>query len=188
MLTTRDKPASPACLNRMNDLPAEILELILGALPMNCLLRCLRVCKLWRDRIKKSTNLREQLFWTPIRPKEGTQLVQPNPLLHKIFPAFLARTDGKSINKLIDELPWASDEQWSKAVAFPTATWREMYTEQPPRRQKFTFKSLASSEIERSMGHIYSIVVARCFWEDEGDVYDALCIQEKQPGVRTYIP
>jgi hypothetical protein len=65
-------------------IPAEVIELILGSLPTRDLLLAQRVCRLWRDIILASPVLQQKLFMQPVPAHHA--LIRTNPLLDSILP------------------------------------------------------------------------------------------------------
>jgi hypothetical protein len=176
----------------IHNFPTEMLEHVLLQLSMKDILQSMRVCKQWCRCITESLQLQVALFMKPLKSEEA-QDSQPNPLLLEIFPAFFMSTgetdestsenewenEGEyesgnehsetvkmahtTVNQAIDKLSWSKNEAWSIAIARPTASWRRMYTEQPPKRHVFKcekkFGFLTPSSITETMDTLYSKMV-----------------------------
>lgn len=112
----------------------EIAENILVYLPMKDLLLAQRVSSGWRDLIKSSPVLQQQLFMRPIPQNlsddDNNPMREYNPLLIQHMPAWFRRS-GKSTPRSIHNVPWAKD---ASRLAFlrREASWRNMLLAQPP--------------------------------------------------------
>ncbi|KAF2843911.1 hypothetical protein T440DRAFT_473814, partial [Plenodomus tracheiphilus IPT5] len=103
----------------VHDIPLEMLELVLLKLDMEDILRSMGVCKRWIKCITDSPQLQVSLFMKPLERSKKAPDSQPNPLLLKLFPALFESTGEtvKTVNQIINELPWCKEKQWSEAIA-----------------------------------------------------------------------
>jgi hypothetical protein len=170
--------------SHITTLPNELLELILLKLSMEDLLRSMRVCRIWHNYIRDSSQLQISLFMEPLEKSKEAPDSQPNPLLLKIFPALFESTKGSgmTVEQIINKLPWSKNEQWSKAIAHPTASWRKMYTEQPP---KHHILELGDGCARLTSSSIPTTMVLNLFWLDGDTTYDTLCMED-HPKKRIY--
>lgn len=145
----------------VHTLPTELLEFVLLMLDMEDILRSIRVCWRWKKVIMTSSELQVSLFIQPLKSSKEAPDSQPNPLLYKVFPALLEWGDGseKTVNEIIDELPWSKDEQWSEAIARPTASWRKMYTEKPSKHHVFELENQCGRRDIKQLRQEYGYVV-----------------------------
>jgi hypothetical protein len=189
-LATRTQNIASSRNTNIRNLPTEMLELVLLKLGMEDILRSMSVCRDWNICIAKSTQLQVSLFLKPLKSKEAPDN-QPNPLLLKIFPALFWSTGetAKTVNQIIDALPWSKNKQWSETIARPTASWRKMYTEQPPKDHVFEFEEkygcLTPSNIPGNMGTLFFKIVRGLFLPNLGATYNKLCMED-DPNERRY--
>lgn len=125
----------------------EILNLVLEELDMQTLLvSAQRVCHTWRNVIKETPSLREKLFLRPQNAKGRNGGRVFNPLLAARFRSFIPEND-RSTNEPIQcvdltRLGFIVQSQRQSAYLRPEASWRHMFTKQPP---AFTIASIARS-------------------------------------------
>ncbi|KAI9371145.1 hypothetical protein BJX61DRAFT_535034 [Aspergillus egyptiacus] len=136
----------------------ELLECILGHLPMRDLLHAQRVCRHWNELIQSPT-LQKKLFFLPARtgpqPQEN-QAVDINSLLQEVFPCFIGELftldwgnaddeEDDAYEGRIQRAPecgldsierqdWYTCETKRRAVLRPEASWRRMFPSHPPPR------------------------------------------------------
>jgi hypothetical protein len=177
---------SSSCTVTISALPLEILELALLCLSIRDIFQCAHVCKAWKEIIAGSSPLQKSLFFVPSGSNTEAQGSQPNPILLEMFPALLKSTGGagKTVNQFIAETPWAKDDQWAEAIARPEASWRRMYTEQPPIPHIFTYRGFESSKTTRTMEVLFSAAILS-LKIDLGSCYEKLCV-EHHPDSKTY--
>jgi hypothetical protein len=168
-----------------------MLELVLLELGMKDILRSRSVCSEWKNCIRNSPQLQVSLFMEPLESKEASDS-QPNPLLLKIFPALFWSTGEttKTVNQIIDALPRSKNKEWSEDIAQPEASWRKMYTEQPPKHHVFWdfgngYGRGTSSNDSRTMDTIFFKMVQGLFLLDIGATYNKLCMKD-HPNERKY--
>lgn len=112
----------------------EIAENILVYLPMKDLLLAQRVSSGWRDLIKTSPVLQQQLFMRPVPQNlsddDNNPMREYNPLLIRHMPVWFQRL-GNSRPRSIHNVPWAKK---ASRLAFlrREASWRNMLLAQPP--------------------------------------------------------
>lgn len=117
----------------------ELLEMILLQIDTRTLLVSgQRVCRLWHEVIRNSSNLQAALFFQPIKQSSATsgmKHIQNTLLAEKLWPEFL----HSNIQSAWDKWP----DKWSKSLPTmkrkreeayirPQASWRRMLLHQPP--------------------------------------------------------
>lgn len=133
----------------------ELLESILLHLPLRDLLHSQRVCQGLKKLVETNAKLQQALFFQGERQPSESNLnkniesdastPRPNPLLQKYFHTWFEESDrpGSSWlhNGFYDRLPWGQSKRQRDTFARSEATWRKMFTAQPPTLSIEVFKT-----------------------------------------------
>ncbi|KAF3396133.1 hypothetical protein F1880_007309 [Penicillium rolfsii] len=113
----------------------EIVTSIMYHMDMRTLITSQRVCRTWANLIQTSRSLQESLFFIPVHASNDASKPRIyNSLLAETFPSFFpSDVDNDAIRRTtLSTLPFIKRSQTLKAHLRPEASWRRMFTAQPP--------------------------------------------------------